>query len=133
MREFDKETIKCIALFEKLTNGSVRDCIVGDGDVYFLVNPGEMGLAIGKNGNSIKKVERTLNKNVKVLEYDEKIKKFVENLIPETNNVKIKNDRVLAKVSKKDKGKVIGKGGSNIKKIRFLLKRNSELDSLYLV
>lgn len=133
MREFDKETIKCIALFEKLTNGSVRDCIVGDGDVYFLVNPGEMGLAIGKNGNSIKKVERTLNKNVKVLEYDEKVKNFVENLIPEINEVKIKNDKVLAKVSKEDKGKVIGKGGSNIKKIRVLLKRNSGLDGLYLV
>ena len=44
--------MRMIAQFENLTGAGARDCVVDDkfGRILFVINPGEMGLAIGKKG-----------------------------------------------------------------------------------
>ncbi|MFB6076192.1 MAG: NusA-like transcription termination signal-binding factor [Candidatus Aenigmatarchaeota archaeon] len=130
MRDFSRETIELMNIFSEITNVDARDCISGEDRIYFLVEPGKAGLAIGKNGKSIKKLQKALNKRVKVFEYSEDEKDFVKSMIPEAKNINIKDDKAIVKISKKDRGKVIGKGGSNIKKVREFIKRNSVLEGL---
>ena len=50
------EEMRYIALFQDLTRATVRDCIIDNDEnrIIFLVKPGDMGLAIGRNGINIK-------------------------------------------------------------------------------
>lgn len=64
--KFTTNEIRYIALFESMTGAMVKDCIVDDenGRVTFLVKKGDMGLAIGKKGSTVAKVQKALDKGV---------------------------------------------------------------------
>lgn len=130
IKKFDKETIQSIALFEEISGVNVVDCIQDDESSYFLVEPGKGGLAIGKNGKKIKKIGKKLNRRVKVFEYSEDEEEFVKNMVVEAKDVNINNDVARVNIDKQDRGRVIGSGGSNIEKVRVLLRRNSDLEDL---
>lgn len=124
---FNTETIRLLTLFENITNVPVRDCFTNKDVVYFIVDEGKIGLAIGKNGNSIKNVERVLGKKVKVYEFSRDPEKFIKNLIPQCKEVELIEEegsvRAEIKVERWDKGFVIGRGGEKIKIYKEILKR----------
>ncbi len=131
-KKFDKEAIQAINLFEEETNVEVRDFIDDDESAYFLVEEGKAGLAIGKNGKNIKNIGEMLGKRIKVFENEENDKKLVKNMVMESNSVEIKGDTAFVEVDEEDRGRVIGANGSNIEKVRTLLRRNSDLEDLKL-
>lgn len=124
---FTTETMRLLTLFENITNVPVRDCFLNNDTVYFIVEEGKIGLAIGKKGNSIKNVERVIDKRVKVYEYSSNPVKFIKNLIPQCKEVDIKSEAnkitVEIKIDKKDRGYVIGREGKKIKTYKQILKR----------
>lgn len=124
---FTTETIRFLTLFENVTNVPVRDCFVNKDMVYYIVEEGKIGLAIGKNGSSVKNVEKAVGKRVKVFEYSSDPKQFVKNLIPQCKEVNIIDENnkltVEVKVNKNDRGFVIGRGGEKIKTYKEILKR----------
>lgn len=132
MREFDVDTLNAITAFENMTGTEVRDCIIND-VVYFLINPGKMAAAIGKNGQTIRRAEEKLKHSIKIMEWSEDETQFVKNMIPQAQSVKINKDTVTVGLNAKDKGLVIGKGGSNINIIKQFLERNSNLKELKLL
>lgn len=133
-RVFNMETIRLLNLFENMTNVHVKDCYVNGEDVYFIVEEGKIGLAIGKGGNSIKKVEKTIDKNVKVFEYSSNPVEFVKNLIPQVKEVSVINNtnsvEIEIRVDRSDKGFVIGRGGEKIKVYKEILKRIHNISDL---
>ncbi|MCX6821212.1 MAG: NusA-like transcription termination signal-binding factor [Candidatus Aenigmarchaeota archaeon] len=124
---FTTETIRLLTLFENVTNVPVRDCFIDNGVIYYIVEEGKIGLAIGKDGSSIKKVERVIGKKVKVFEYSSDPETFVKNIIPQCREITMINqdDKITVeiKVSKNDRGFVIGRGGEKIKIYKEILKR----------
>lgn len=133
---FDTETIRIITLFENLTNTSVRDCLIDydTNTVYFIVDEGKMGVAIGKNGSSIKNAEKIIGRNIKVFEFSKNLSNFVKNLIQKVEEVRIKeeNDKVIAevKVEKKFKSMIIGREGRRLKIFKEILERNHKINDL---
>jgi N utilization substance protein A len=133
---FDTETIHLINIFENLTNVNVKDCIIDDSGnvVYFIVQEGKIGLAIGKNGENVKNVEKVLRKNVKIFEFSSDLLKFVKNLIPSANEINVKNENgkkiVEVKINKNDKHFVIGRDGKNLKIYREILQRNHDVSDI---
>jgi len=131
---FTTETIRFLTLFENVTNAPVRDCFITDDVIYYIVEEGKIGLAIGKNGNSIKNVERVVRKKVKVYEYSHDLETFVKNIIPQCKEVKMINeeDKLTAeiRVNKNDKGYVIGRGGEKIKVYKKILKRVHNISNI---
>ena len=131
---FTTETIRLLTLFENLTNVSVKDCFENHDTVYYIVEEGKIGLAIGKGGNSIKQVEKVLGKKVKVFEYSSNVPDFVKNLIPNVKEVKLLEedgkDMIEIKVNKQDRGYVIGSGGEKIKIYKEILKRVHNISDL---
>ncbi|MFB6216534.1 MAG: NusA-like transcription termination signal-binding factor [Candidatus Aenigmatarchaeota archaeon] len=131
-KEFDKEAIQAMNLFEDVTDVEVVDCVQDDESIYFLVEPGKAGAAIGKDGKKIEEVGDMLNKRIKVFEYGEDEKEFVKNMIIESNEVDIEDGTAFVSVDRSDRGKVIGSGGNNINKVRTLVRRNSDLEDVKL-
>ena len=129
MRDFDTDTIRVIAAFENITGTEVRDCVCSD-VIYFLVNPGKMALAIGKDGHNIKTAEKMLKKHIKIFEWSEDCEQFIKNLIPSAQKIDINGDKATLAIDTETRGMVIGKKGCNIKVIREFLERNSNIKGL---
>ncbi len=113
-----------------LTKSTAIDCIIDDNfdRVIYIIRKGDMGFAIGKRGDNIRKMQRVLGKRVEMVEEASDLNMFIENILKpaclssvlvddETGKIKILVER------KGDLGIAIGKGGSNVEKLRLLCKR----------
>ena len=79
-----EDCMRLISQFESLTGAGSRDCIIDDRNsrLIFVVNPGDMGLAIGKKGASIKKASEVMGKKIEVVEYSSNANPVLEKLFP---------------------------------------------------
>jgi transcription termination/antitermination protein NusA len=137
--KFTTNEIRYIALFESMTGAMVKDCIVDDenGKITFLVKKGDMGLAIGKGGSTVTKVQKTVDKGVEVIEHSEDPVEFISNLMAPA---KLRSIRILQRESGekiatvetdgKNKRTAIGKGGQNIERARLLAKRQHNISNI---
>jgi len=127
MIELTTKTIRLLNLFENITNVRVIDCFENGDTIYYIVEEGKAGLAIGKGGYSIKHVEKLVGKHVKVYEYSPDPVEFVKNLIPMIKDVKIFEEEgkniAEIKINKQDKGIVMGRNGEKFKILKEILKR----------
>ena len=129
--------MKFIQLLQNMTGATVVDCIVDDETIMFTVKKGEVGLAVGKGGEKIRRFRSMTNKQVEIYEYMNEADKFIKNAL---KPAKVKDIRIvdrmegkkiaMVNVEPKDKGIAIGKNGDNIKKIRFLANRYFQLDTV---
>jgi N utilization substance protein A len=130
---FDTETIKTINLFETINKASVKDCIIMDDRIYFLIDEGE-SKKIKENGNLVRNLEKMLKKKIIIFEYSKDLSTFLKNSIKGVREIKIRNEKeekiVEISVDNYLKSIVIGKDGKNIKALRQILKRNYNIDNL---
>ncbi len=136
------EELGLISLFQSISGATARDCIRDEkmDRVIFVVNEGDMGLAIGKGGSSIKSAEKQLGKPVEVVEYAEDPKDFIINAL---NTRKISEIRMSEKpggtkaaliiVDQRNKGEVVGRGGRNAERARLLAKRYFNVESIRII
>lgn len=136
--KLDTEGIRYIALFESITGATARDVLVDDENnrVIFVAKNGEMGKAIGKNGEHISRVTKSIGRSVEVVEYNDDPLVFVKTLMQPANAVSVrigyKGDKRIAyvEVSNKEKGLAIGRNGKNIEKVKILAKRHHDIDDV---
>ena len=132
---YDTEMIRTLSMFESLTDVEARDCMMKEDEAYFIVPEGKAGMAIGKGGKVVKKVQNQLGKDVKIFEYKDNLGAFVNNLVPvDIRSLDIENEdgdkEVEIKVSNDNKGRLVGKDGENIDSIRDILKRTHNVDEV---
>ncbi|MCS3923022.1 NusA-like transcription termination signal-binding factor [Methanosalsum natronophilum] len=130
--------IRYIALFEKETGASIRDCIVEDDRIIYVVDAGNMGAAIGRNGDHINKIRNAVDKRVELIEYSDDPSAFIKNsfgsLTIKSVKIVTKGDKQLAyvEISNTDKGLAIGREGRNIEKVKLLASRHHGIDDVIL-
>jgi len=132
-----EDAMRMIAQFENLTGAGARDCIVDDkfGRILFVINPGEMGLAIGKKGASVKKASDAFGKKVEVVEYNADKVQFLRNcfLPVQIQTVTFEDgeeegtELAYIEVRPEDRGLAIGKEGRNIIKAKKLALRHFDI------
>lgn len=133
---FDMDEIRMITLFENVTKAAIKDCVLDDNGsmVCFVVKEGKIGMAIGKDGNRVRKVERMIGKSIKLFEFSKDIPRFVKNMIPQAKAIKVRNEDgkvfVEVKVEKNDRPFVIGRERKNLNFYKKLLQRNHSVDDL---
>ena len=133
--KLSEESIRYLTLFESLTGASVKDCIVQDDKVIFVVKKGDMGLAIGKGGINVERAREIIGKKIELIEHSDNPEEFIANIFkPIKVSVKIieKGGKKIAIVSVNPqyKGLVIGKGGKNINKAKELARRHHSIDNI---
>jgi transcription termination/antitermination protein NusA len=136
------DELRLISLFQTISSASARDCIVDDKmeRVIFIVNKGQMGLAIGKGGATIKQLQNVVAKKVELVEYSDDASEFIRNILNSemVNDIKI-NERsdgskqAVVFVDPKRKGVVVGREGRNAEKARLLAKRYFQISNVLIV
>ena len=129
---FSNETVQYINMASKYSKASIKDCLVEDDRIIFVVEKGQLGIAIGSKAKNLEKLRTLFKKNIKFVEFDDDRERFIRNLCKpyQISNIITEGDenssmvRVRIEVSPRDKSKLIGKGGRNINMIRKLAQRH---------
>ena len=136
------DELRLMSLFQSITNAVARDCIVDDkmDRVIFVVNKGQMGLAIGKGGSTIKQLQNVVTRKVELVEFSDDPAEFLRNMLNAdmVNEVKLsdRNDgtkQAVVVVDQKKKGAVVGREGRNAEKARLLAKRYFQITNVLIV
>ena len=131
-----------MSLFQNVSGATARDCILDPkmDRVIFVVNRGEMGLAIGKAGATIKNVQQMIGKQVELVEWADDAKQFIMNALnPQfVNNVRVSERADGSKIAtvvvdQRKKGAILGKEGRNAEKARLLAKRYYDVETIHIV
>lgn len=140
MIKLTSDEIKHIGLFESVTGTQAKDCVIDHGRalVTFLVKENQIGMAVGKNGNKIKQLERMIGKNVEVVEFSSDALTFVRNVLApaELENVEITErggKRVaVVTVDFQNRRLVIGRRGRKIQNAKKLVFRHHGIEDILL-
>ena len=136
---FSNETVQLINMASKYSKARIMDCIVEEDRVIFVVEKGQLGIAIGSKAKNLERLRNLFKKNVKFVEFDLDKEKFIFNLCKPYKVSKIiideKNDSFVAKieVDQSDKSKLIGRNGRNINMIRKLAQRHHPIKDVQIV
>ena len=113
-----------------LTKSTALDCVIDERfcRIIYVIRPGDMGLAIGKKGENIRRMQNVLGKRIEMVESAEDPESFVKNIFRPAEIEKISRQEeglpITVYLKKRgDLGIAIGRGGCNIEKARILLKR----------
>lgn len=111
-----------------LTRATALDCIIDErfDRIVYLIKEGDMGLAIGRKGSNIRKMQRVLGKRIEMVEYSPLIEQFAKNVFKPADVVGVAegdNGKLAVYITPNDLGIAIGKGGCTIEKARLLLAR----------
>ena len=130
--KYNLDVMRYMSLFESLTGAKVKDCILND-IVMFVVHENEMGKAIGKHASNIKRVENTLKKKIKLVEFNNDVSQFVQNLIYPLKAKEIKEEDMIVTIYGEDtrtKGLVIGRDRRNINSTNDIVKRYFKVEEV---
>lgn len=140
--KLDSNQLGLISIFQNMSGATVRDCIVDDklGRIIFIINKGQMGLAIGKKGATIQNIERVVKKPVEVVEWSDDPAEMIRNALDPrfVGEVRI-TDRLdgtkgaAVVVDPRKKGAVLGRGGRNAEKARLIAKKYFDITNLQII
>lgn len=124
--KLDTKLLGYIKIFENYTKTNVKDCFYNENELIFLVNKGQIGKAVGKKGENVKKLVNKLKQRVRVIAFDDDIKIFIRNLLYPLKDFDVElreNDLVLMPKDNTIKGKIYGRSRSNFKWLNEVLNR----------
>lgn len=136
----NEEMIALIAQFERLTGAASRD-VIDDGDeerLIFIINPGDMGYAIGKKGVNIKKASESFGKKIEAVEYSDDPAQFLRNCFHPAQVVEVQfsdyhGEQIAHVVIRdEDRGRAIGKAGKNLNRTKMLALREHDIQNIIL-
>ncbi|MCS6768223.1 MAG: NusA-like transcription termination signal-binding factor [Candidatus Nitrosocaldus sp.] len=126
------DELRLMSLFQSVTTVTARDCVIDEkmDRVIFVIGKGDMGLAIGRNGSTIRTLQGMIGKRIELVEYADDLAEFVRNIFGRDAvlDVKIGNHTSNGKVvtvivDPRKKGMVVGREGRNVEKARLLTRR----------
>lgn len=120
---------------DSIARVGAKDCMIGKNTIVFLVPEKDMRQAIGKNGDTIKRITEKLGKKVELFEYTEQPEKFFEKAFFKAKLTKVEikkvGERTIAFVGADAENKKIVLGNlGRLKKVKELAKRNYNIDEV---
>ena len=136
------DELRLMSLFLSVTSATARDCILDEkmDRVIFVVDKGQMGLAIGKGGSTIKQLQNVVAKKIELVEFSNDAAEFIRNMLNAemVNDVRISDrsdgsKQAVVTVDQRKKGAVVGREGRNAEKARLLAKRYFQITNVQIV
>jgi transcription termination/antitermination protein NusA len=140
--KLSSDQLGLISIFQNMSGAMVRDCIVDDkaGRLIFVVNNGQMGLAIGKKGMTIQNIERVIKKPVEVVEWSDDPTVMIRNALDPRAIQEVRltdkldgSKSMSVIVDPRRKGAVLGRGGRNAEKVRLIAKKYFNITNVQII
>ncbi|MDO8628568.1 MAG: NusA-like transcription termination signal-binding factor [Nanoarchaeota archaeon] len=123
--QYNLELIGYVTTFENLTRAKVKEAFYDINNILtFIVEPGEIGKAIGKKGSNIKRLAGLLKKRLRVIEYHNDALTFVKNcLLPHIpKSVKQEGDIITIETTdNQQKSALYGREKNNLKNLQLII------------
>ena len=132
------EARRHIAAFADVAGVTPVDCLVEDDRAVFVVPAGEMGAAIGPDGDTVETVEAELGTRVDLVEDADEPAAFVANCLApaavRTVTLSTQGGSTVAyvEVAQADRGVAIGADGESIEAARQLAERHFDIEDVQL-
>ena len=116
MKTLDLEKIQQINLFENITKAHVKGLFENNNVYIFIVEPGNMKKALGKQGQNIHRFSAMIRKRVKVVEFHPEAIAFIKNLLyPLTpQSIERHDSNIIVTADNKTKALLIGRDRRNL-------------------
>lgn len=137
--KYNISLIQTMSLFEQMTHAKVKDCFVDEkfNSLTFVVQPGEMGKALGKRAENVKKLEAKLQKKIRVVEFSPEKLDFIQNMIMplKAENISEAEEGIVTISSNdtKTKGLLIGRNAQNLRNLEANVRRYFEVKEIRVV
>lgn len=129
--------MKTMSIFENVTRSKVKDSFIDDNNqMMFVVQEGEISKAIGKGGQNVKKLEKMLNRKIKIVEFNPNLVRFVRNLIHPIKAKDVVEEGGIVTITGFDtrtKGLLIGKGAQNLRNYTQIVKRYFDIEEIKVI
>jgi NusA-like KH domain protein len=133
--------MQAMTLFENITHAKVKDYFEDpvQGRLVFIVLPGELWKALGKESSNVKRLENAFKKKIKIVEFSDDILKFISNM---AHPLKVKNvsrdetDNEIVIVDGGDmqtRGLLIGRNAKNLRNLEKNVRRFFEVKEIKVV
>jgi transcription termination/antitermination protein NusA len=121
---YNQDVMGFITFFESMTHTGVKDCIEGQ-QLIFVVDAGNVGKAIGRQGSNVKRLEHALNRKIKIVEFNPLATEFVKNLISPLRAEVSEQDGtiLLSSGDTRTKSLLIGRNSQNLANYESIVKR----------
>ncbi|MCK5282913.1 MAG: NusA-like transcription termination signal-binding factor, partial [Nanoarchaeota archaeon] len=107
-----------------------------EGQLIFIVQQGYIGKAIGKKASNIKKLERILNKKIRIIEFSDDLERFIRNVIMPLKVKQIDIEEKIVTITSPDsqtRGFLIGRAAVNLRGFESIVKRYYDVDEIKVV
>ncbi|MCK4614255.1 MAG: NusA-like transcription termination signal-binding factor [Thermoplasmata archaeon] len=130
------EDLSYIAAFEGMTRIQVKDCVILEDRIIFVVK--DLRKALGKDSSNVRRLKEAIGKNVDVIGYSSKPEKFVKNIF---HNYRVKEVNIedmngtptaVVKIEPGDKGRAIGKNRKNLNVAEEILSRHFSIEKIFI-
>ncbi|MFH0701823.1 MAG: NusA-like transcription termination signal-binding factor [Candidatus Woesearchaeota archaeon] len=136
--KLDQDTLALSGILERLAKVRVKDSFRDESNewIYFVVETGDLGKAIGKGGANIHTLQQELNKRVRIVEYRAEVANFIRGFIYPAEVAEISQEGttvVIKDENRKTKSLLIGRDGKNLKLLNRAVKRFFNIEEVKVV
>lgn len=135
--KYDVELLQTMSLFEKITKARLKDLVWFKDKLIFIVKPGELVKALGKNKVNVEKIEKAINRKIKIVEYSPDKLRFIRNVMSPLRILEISEEEegvvVIKGPDQKTKGLMIGSKAQNLRLYEDIVKKYHELNEIKVI
>jgi N utilization substance protein A len=118
------EELEYIKTLEDLTRAKIRDCLVSDKEVVAVVEEGQMGLAIGRNGENITRAKEKLGRKISLIEFSNDLAQFARNVFAPVPLDAVETNGSSVKLKPRDAKRAVGRNNKRLERAKTLLSRH---------
>lgn len=143
--KLEQDDIKKMSTFQFITRVTPVDSYVWDDKIVFVVPFPKVGQCVGKQGVNIKKLEKTLQKKIKIVGLSTNIEKFLKSLLfpleiaeitteeEGEDNKKIYKLVTIQGKDKKTNGQIIGRDAKNLNEIKKITNKYFNVEEIKII
>ena len=130
---YNKELLAQMRLFSRETGALLKDSFELEDTLYFVIEPGDMGKAIGKQGRVVKELQFKLTKRIRLIEYSSNVVQFIANAIYPLKIERISEKDGVVTLKSPDReirSQLIGRNAKNLNTLREVAKRYFDITKI---
>ena len=135
--KYSLDVMKLMSTFETLTRAKLKDCFFIEEVIFFIVEPAQIGKAIGKKGANIKRLKSLFKqKEFRIIEFNPNLLRFIQNLFYPIRVKSIEQKDDIIEIGAPDlrtRGLLIGRGAKNLRNYEGITNRYFNIKEIKVV